>query len=161
MRKVEGKNGFKTLVFGRGDGMLVRWADSLQGWRAVAPERRRLAHAAAWYLDAEARSRRPLYGLQALAIFAERTLWEALTRCSPDGREVASARRAFLTVRRKLSQMRYRGRNGRIQNKDDVRYLRSSVAVCARLAAKAHALVKAAMDAAKEKEDNGQHRLDV
>ena len=143
MKRVKDEKGFKRYVFSPGDGMLKRWAEHLQKWRAVAPARRKLAHAAAWYLDADARARRPLYGLHALAIFTERILWEALTRYDPDGREVASSRRAFLAVRKKMAQMRYRGgKNGRVTSVPEKSYLRSSVTRCVALAGKAFRLVQ-------------------
>lgn len=138
MKKVKTDRGLVVYVFGAGDGMQRRWADDLQWWRAVAPARRRLAHPAAWYLDAEARARRPLYGLKALALFTERLLWDALSRHDPDGREAVSARRAFMAVRRKMAQMQYR----RASWKAERRYLRSCVARCAALARKAYVLVK-------------------
>lgn len=142
MKKVRLENGFSTLVFSRGDGLRVRWAEHLQKWRLSAPVRRRLAHPPAWYLDAEARSQRPTYGLVAVAIFCERVLWEALTHCDQDGREVACARRAFLTVRRKMGQMKYRGGKDRFYRADEVRYMKSSVAVCIARAAKAYGFVR-------------------
>ena len=138
MKRIKNERGFRVCVFSPGDGMLQRWSEHLQKWRAAAPARRKLAHATAWYLDAEARSRRPLYGMHALAIFTERVLWEALTKCDPEGREVASARRAFLAVRKKMSQMKYRESSHRAER----RYLRSCVARCAALAKKAYLLVK-------------------
>ena len=153
MKKEKLKNGFTRLVFGRGDGMQKRWADSMQKWRAEAPAKRHLAHPLGWYLDAEARSRRPVYGLLSTAIFAERVLWEALTSCNPDGREVASARRAFLFVRRKMEQMRYRGHGGRIQNRTEQRYLRSSVSQGIELAKKAWALVETEKTMQRETEE--------
>lgn len=131
------KNGFKVRTFSAGDGMLVRWSDSLQQWRARSPARRKLAHAASWYLDAEARARRPLYGLQSLAIFAERLLYEAMRRHDVNGREVASAQRAFVTVQRKMAQMKYR----HCSHVAEMRYLRSSVRRCAELCAKAYRIV--------------------
>ena len=137
MERKKTERGF-VYVFAAGDGMRRRWSADLQKWRAEAPARRKLAHAASWYLDAEARSRRPLYGLQALAAFTERLLWDALSRRDQEGREVASARRAFLTVRRKMAQMKYRN-PAHVAEK---RYLRSSVARCVELARRAYVLVK-------------------
>lgn len=153
MKKEKLKNGFTRLVFGRGDGVLKRWTDSMQKWRAEAPAKRHLSHPVGWYLDADARSKRPVYGLLSTAIFTERVLWEALTTCDPNGREVASARRAFLFVRRKMEQMRYRGRNGRIQNRTEQRYLRSSVSQGIELAKKAWALVETEKTMRREEEE--------
>lgn len=142
MRKVKTKNGFTRLVFEAGDGALVRWNEPMQAWRAEAPERRRLAHAVSWYFDGERLAARPLLGLLSLSKFAERNLWDALTKCEPGGHAAVSAQRLMLAVQRKMAQMRYRGRNKRVQRPDELAYLRSCARRLAGLARKSRALVE-------------------
>ena len=149
MTKEKSKNGFSRLVFEAGDGVLRRWSQCLEEWRLVQPEKRNLPHPRGWYLDEARLSRRPVFGLFSLGIFAERLLWEAYRTCGDGSREAVAAKRLYLAVRKRMAQMRYRGSNGRIQKRSDVLYLKSSIAFLVPIAARANARVVAAMEAGK------------
>lgn len=150
MLREKKKNGFDRLVFEAGDGVLRRWSQCMEDWRLVQPERRNLPHPRMWYLDEARLSRRPVFGIYSLGIFAERLLWEAYRTSGGDvTREVVAARRFYLAVRKRMAQMRYRGSRGRIQKRSDVMYLKSSVSYLVGLAARANARVVAAMEAEK------------
>lgn len=127
MRKRKKSNGFDQLIFEKGDGALKRWTEALQPWRLISPENRPLPHAYSWYLEEEHVGRRPTLGLISLAHFAEKLLYRAYTYC-PGTRASAKAQRLFMTIRRKMAQMKYRGdRHGRIQTKEEKRYMKTTV----------------------------------
>lgn len=127
MRKRIKNNGFAELVFEKGDGVLKRWSEPMQSWRLVSPENRKLTHAFSWYLDEENVGKRPTIGLLSLAYFAEKLLYNAYKSC-PGTRACAKAQRLFVTIRRKMAQMKYRGDNsGRLQTKVESRYMKSTV----------------------------------
>lgn len=144
MKKRKKDNGFDELVFEKGDGMLVRWADALQGWRMSSPENRELPHPMKWYLDEANLLPRPTIGLLSLSRFAEKLLWRAYKYC-PDTRASAKAQRLFGLVRRRMAQLKYRGagRSRRVQCRRHRMYLQSSVRACAAMARDAFDAVEA------------------
>lgn len=143
MRRRKKENGFEELVFEKGDGALKRWADPLQGWRMASPENRDLAHPLRWYLDEANLLPRPTLGLLSLSRFAEKLLWRAYKYC-PDTRACAKAQRLFGLVRKRMSQLQYRGDGSRrVQNRRQKMYLRSSVRACAAMARDAFDAVEA------------------
>ena len=142
MKKVKKSNGFEAFSFERGDGAVRRWSEALEGWRMGSPEKRRLAHSWAWYLDEGNLLPRPSLGLLSLSKFAERLLWRAYKEC-PGTRACARAQRLFGTVRRKMEQMRYRhDKSGRFQRKVEKMYMKSTVVACCRLARDAYESVE-------------------
>lgn len=134
MRRRVKQNGFTELVFEKGDGALKRWAEPLQRWRLTSPENRRLPHAYSWYLDGANVGARPTLGLLSLAHFAEKLLYRAYRDC-PDTRASARAQRLFVTIRRKMAQMKYRGdKGGRLQTRVERLYMKSTVKAVVALA---------------------------
>ena len=127
MQRKSKSNGFETLVFERGDGVVKRWSEVMQPWRLTNPEWRRLAHPYAWYLEEGNLLARPAFGMLSMGRFAEHLLWRARRECS-GGRAEVKAARLFAAVQRKMSQLRYRtDKSGRFQRKVERGYLASTL----------------------------------
>lgn len=139
MKKRMKPNGFTVLEFEKGDGLLRRWSDVMQPWRAVSPEKKRLAHPYAWYLEEANLLARPVIGMLSIGRFAEHILWRAMKEC-PGTRAYYKAARLMRTVQRKMAQLQYRATNGRVRRLVWRQYLKVSVRNLV-------ALAKAAADA--------------
>ena len=126
MKKRMKSNGFEALEFERGDGAVRRWSDVMQPWRAVSPEKRRLAHPYSWYLDEGNLLKRPTFGMLSAGRFAEHILWRAMKEC-PGSRAFLKASRLMRLVQRKMAQLRYRSRGGRFRRARERDYLESTL----------------------------------
>jgi len=123
MQRKAKSNGFETIVFEKGDGMVKRWSEIMQPWRLTNPEKRRLTHPYAWYLEEKNLLARPTFGLYAMGRYAEHLLWRAHRECPRESRAVIRVTRLFATVQKKMAQMRYRTQGGRFQRKVERGYL--------------------------------------
>ena len=96
-------NGKTVVVHEKGDGIRRRFREALADERFLWPRRGLVHHAEAWYVSG-APLRRPVFGVYALAAFAEDTLWRARfgKRRRPDFAEAsvffADTRRALQNV---------------------------------------------------------------
>lgn len=95
--KREKVDGNVVIVYERGDGIRRRYREALDGRRFLWPRKGLVHHAEAWYVSG-APLRRPVFGVYALAAFAEDTLWRARfgKRMKPD---FAEASRFFAETR--------------------------------------------------------------
>lgn len=86
--KVDGK---VVVIYERGDGIRRRFREALDERRFLWPRKGLVHHAEAWYVS-DAPLRRPVFGVYALAAFAEDTLWRARfgKRMKPDFAEASA-----------------------------------------------------------------------
>lgn len=86
--KVDGK---VVIVYERGDGIRRRYREALDGERFLWPRKGLVHHAESWYVS-DAPMKRPVFGVYALAAFAEDTLWRARfgKRMKPDFAEASA-----------------------------------------------------------------------
>lgn len=102
MRK-ERLDGKVVAIFERGDGIRRRFREALSDDRYIWPRKGLVHHAEEWYVSG-APLKRPVFGVYALAAFAEDTLWRARygKRRRPD---FAKASAFFADTRRALQNV--------------------------------------------------------
>ena len=96
--------GRTVTVHERGDGVRRRYRDSLDSSRFLYPRKGLVHHPRAWFLS-EGPLRRPIFGVYALAAFAEDMMWRA--RHAKKGMKPAfeDAARYFAETRRALQNV--------------------------------------------------------
>ena len=97
-------DGVSVVVFDRGDGIRRRFRESLDGSRFLYPRKGLIHHPRSWFLS-EWPLRRPVFGVYAMAAFAEDMMWRA--RHAKKGMKPAfeDAARYFAETRRALQNV--------------------------------------------------------
>ena len=100
MRK-EKSNGKTVVVHEKGDGMRRRYRESLANERFVYPRKGLVHHPRAWFLSTRPMAR-PVFGVYAMASFAEDMLWRAKHAKKGSRPDIEDAIRYFAETRRAL-----------------------------------------------------------
>lgn len=100
MRK-EKSNGKTVVVHEKGDGMRRRYRESLADERFTYPRKGLVHHPRAWFLSMRPMAR-PVFGVYAMASFAEDMLWRAKHAKKGSRPDIEDAIRYFAETRRAL-----------------------------------------------------------
>jgi hypothetical protein len=100
MRK-EKLNGKTVVVHEKGDGMRRRYRESLANERFIFPRKGLIHHPREWFLS-ERPMARPVFGVYAMASFAEDMLWRAKHAKKGSRPDIEDAIRYFAETRRAL-----------------------------------------------------------
>lgn len=100
MRKVKTANGV-AVVHERGDGIRRRYRESLAGERFIYPRKGLIHHPRGWFLS-DRPTVRPVFGVYAMASFAEDMLWRAKNAKKGMKPSIEDAVRYFAETRRAL-----------------------------------------------------------
>lgn len=112
MRK-EKVDGRTVVVHERGDGIRRRYRESLDPSRWSYPRKGLVHHPRGWYLHSEGPMDRPVFGVYAMAAFAEDMLWRSRHAKRGMRPEFADAARYFAETRRALQNVLSTYRIGR------------------------------------------------
>ena len=104
MRK-EKVDGRTVVVHERGDGIRRRYRESLDPIRWTYPRKGLVHHPRDWYLHSNGPLGRPVFGVYAMAAFAEDMLWRARHAKRGMRPEFADAARYFAETRRALQNV--------------------------------------------------------
>lgn len=132
--RIDGK---VVVVRERGDGIRRRYRDSLDPSRFAYPRKGLVHHPRSWYLS-DAPLARPVFGVYAMAAFAEDMMWRARFARQGKAPRLEDAARYFAMTRRALQNVLSTYRIGRDLTPAQARSLRR---VCAKLVDGARALV--------------------
>lgn len=126
MRKERQMNGKVASVYEPGDGIRKRYRESLDPSRFTYPRRGLIHHPRAWYLS-DAPKVRPVFGVYALAAFAEDMLWRSKHAKKGKAPRYEDAVRYFAETRRALQNVLSTYRINRQLTAAQVRSLRKTV----------------------------------
>ena len=104
MRK-EKVDGRTVIVHERGDGIRRRYRESLDRQRWTFPRKGLIHHPREWYLYGDGPRARPVFGVYAMAAFAEDMLWRAMHAKKGAKPSVEDATRYFAETRRALQNV--------------------------------------------------------
>lgn len=104
MRK-EKVDGRVVVVHERGDGIRRRYRESLDLQRWTFPRKGLIHHPREWYLSGRGPRARPVFGVYAMASFAEDMLWRAKNAKKGVRPSVEDATRYFAETRRALQNV--------------------------------------------------------
>lgn len=100
--KVDGR---VVVVHERGDGVRRRFRESLAEIRWTYPRKGLIHHPREWYLNGDGPRARPVFGVYAMAAFAEDMLWRAMHAKKGVKPLVEDATRYFAETRRALQNV--------------------------------------------------------